>query len=144
MLKPSFAKLKINYRTNPTQIHTCSMHFPNTCAIRMSEALAKTDAKLLDVFTKSTKNKCPHGYIRGAQDLAAILALPSIWGARTLGWNAQSNGTAPANAIGQKGVVCYMNIPGFGGQGHIDLWDDKVPVGDSYWDAETIWMWVLK
>ena len=36
-----------------------------------------------------------------------------------------------------------MKIPGFTGQGHIDLWNDNIPVGDSYWDAETIWMWVL-
>jgi len=36
-----------------------------------------------------------------------------------------------------------MNIPGFDGQGHIDLWDKNYPVGDSYWDAKTIWMWTL-
>jgi hypothetical protein len=47
MIKPIFAMLKANYKTQPTQIHKCSMHFPNTCAIRMSEALAMTDAKLL-------------------------------------------------------------------------------------------------
>ncbi len=143
MMKPAFTKVKTNYKTQSTQIHTCSMHFPNTCAIRMSEALVKADPKLLDAFKRSSKNRCPHGYIRGAQDLASILALPSVWGIRTLGWNAQPNGSAPANAIGKKGVVCYMNVPGFNGQGHIDLWENNVAVGDSYWDAETIWMWTL-
>jgi hypothetical protein len=143
MIKPIFAMLKANYKTQPTQIHKCSMHFPNTCAIRMSEALAMTDAKLLDVFKNSNKNKCPHGYIRGAQDLAAILALPSVWGIRNYGWSSQPGGNPPANVIGKRGVVCYMNIPGFGGQGHIDLWDNNVPVGDSYWDAGTVWMWAF-
>ena len=79
-MRPSFSKLKSNYKTQSTQIHTCSMHFPNTCAIRMSEALARTDENFLEIFKKSQKNKCPHGYIRGAQDLAAILAQPSVWG----------------------------------------------------------------
>ena len=109
----------------------------------MSEALVQADEKLLDAFKNSQKNKCPHEYIRGAQDLAAILALPSVWGPRTLGWIAQKNAVAPANVIGKKGVICYMNIPGFSGQGHIDLWNNTVPVGDSYWDAATIWMWTL-
>jgi len=36
-----------------------------------------------------------------------------------------------------------MKIPGFGGQGHIDLWDNNAAVGDAYWDAQTIWMWTL-
>ncbi|MCU8269225.1 type VI secretion system amidase effector protein Tae4 [Vibrio vulnificus] len=73
MKKPSFSKLKANYKTLPTQIHSCSMSFPNTCAIRMSEALVKTDSSFLDTFQNSSKNKCPHGYLRGAQDLAAVL-----------------------------------------------------------------------
>lgn len=143
MIKPSFAKVKANYKTQPTQIHSCSMPFPNTCAIRMSEALVKADARLLDVFRNSQKNKCPHGYLRGAQDLAAVLALPSVWGHRTLGWNAQRSATAPGDVIGKKGIICYMNIPGFSGQGHIDLWNNNVPVGDSYWDATTVWLWTL-
>ncbi|EKA6052292.1 hypothetical protein OLZ68_004231 [Vibrio vulnificus] len=59
MKKPSFSKLKANYKTLPTQIHSCSMSFPNTCAIRMSEALVKTDSSFLDAFQNSSKNKCP-------------------------------------------------------------------------------------
>ncbi len=86
MNKPLFAKVKLNYKMQSTQIHTCSMHFPNTCAIRMSEALVNTDAQFLDIFKASNKNKCPHGYIRGAQDLAAILALPHVLGGGKGSW----------------------------------------------------------
>ena len=126
MIKPLFKNLKENYETDSTQIHTCSMHFPNTCAIRMSEALVKTAPDLLEVFKKSNKNKCPHGYLRGAQDLASVLAQPYVLGSRSLGWEAQKNDEPPKNVIGIKGIICYMNIPGFDGQGHIDLWDNDM------------------
>jgi hypothetical protein len=110
----------------------------------MSEALVKTDKGFVDLFKKSGRNVCPHGYIRGAQDLAAALAGPHGWGRRDLGWSSQPNGTPPTTAHGVKGLVCYMNIPTYHGQGHIDLWDGKGPVGDEYWDAETIWLWKLQ
>ena len=138
MIKPLFKDLRKNYKTESTQIHTCSMHFPNTCAIRMSEALANTMPDLLATFKKSTKNKCPHGYLRGAQDLASVLAQPYVFGSRSLGWGGNDNAEAPKNVIGKKGIICYMNIPGFDGQGHIDLWDNDMAVGDDYWDAKTI------
>lgn len=141
--KPAFSVLKGKYSTQRSSVHACSMHFPNTCAIRMSEALVRTDARFLAAFKKSSKNKCPHGYVRGAQDLGAILGSSSVWGRRNHGWNAQKSGAAPASATGKKGLVCYMNIPGFSGQGHIDLWDGSQAVGDAYWNAQTIWMWTL-
>ena len=143
IIKPSFTQLKSNYKTLPHQIHQCSMHFPNTCAIRLSEALAKTNIKFLDAFKSSGKNICPHGYVRGAQDLAAILNSAQVFGMRTSGWSSQPDGYPPASINGVKGIVCYMNIPGFSGQGHIDLWDGNSEVGAAYWDAKTIWMWRL-
>ena len=97
------------------------MKFPNTCAIRMSEALVRTNNKFLSAFKRSHKNVCPHGYVRGAQDLTAILAFPSVLGKRDMGWEAQKDGLPPDDVIGKKGIICYMNIPTFSGQGHIDL-----------------------
>jgi hypothetical protein len=144
MKKIDFAKLKSNYSTSPTSIHKCTMHFPNTCAIRMSEALIKTDNSLMDVFKVAGINKCLHSYVRGAQDLASVLAKPSALGPRTKGWNGNFDGVAPSSIKGKKGIVCYMKIPGYSGQGHIDLWDNTGPVGDDYWDAETIWFWELR
>ncbi|MDA8708717.1 type VI secretion system amidase effector protein Tae4 [Hellea sp.] len=143
MLNIDFVKLKDNYSTDSTSVHRCSINFPNTCAIRMSEAIVKAEPKYLDIFKAATINKCPHGYIRGAQDLAKVLSSRSALGPRSFGWGAQPSGKRPANATGKKGIVCFMNIPGFSGQGHIDLWNDTVPVGSDYWDSETIWMWKL-
>lgn len=143
MVKIDFSKLKANYSTSPTSIHTCSMHFPNTCAIRMSEAIVKAEPKYTNIFKLAATNKCPHSYIRGAQDLAAILAKATALGPRKYGWSGNVTGKAPSNVIGKKGIVCYMKIPGYSGQGHIDLWDKTGPVGSDYWDADTIWMWEL-
>jgi len=47
------------------------------------------------------------------------LAKPSVLGPRTYGWNGNPSGNAPQMAKGKKGIVCYMNIPGYSGQGHI-------------------------
>ncbi len=143
MLKLDFKTLKGNYSTSPTSIHKCTMHFPNTCAIRMSEALIKSNEKMLNLFNTSGRNKCPHGKIRGAQDLASILAKPEVLGSRTRGWKGNASASIPREAKGKTGIICYMNIPGFSGQGHIDLWNKEFPVGSDYWDAETIWLWEL-
>ncbi len=115
------------------------MDFPNTCAIRMSEALVAADSNLLSLFRDNLGmgNVCPHGYVRGAQDLAAVLE--RVWGGRDLGFD---GGTA-SSLRGRQGVVCYMNIPSYSGQGHIDLWDNGSPVGEAYWDASPIWFWAL-
>lgn len=141
ILKPTFATLESNYQTK--KAHVCTMALPHTCAIRMSEALVKTIPEILAVFKASGKNVCPHGYVRGAQDLAAILQSSAGFGMRNFGWNGTADGKPPKSALGPKGIICYMNIPGFGGQGHIDLWDGSGPVGDEYWSSKTIWMWTL-
>jgi len=140
MSRPSFAAVKKHYRTNPSSIHTCSMYFPNTCAIRMSEALSAASESTKARISGFPRNQCPHGYLRGAQDLGA--ALKTAWGVRDFGWAASSG--APKTSTGVQGVICFMNIPGFGGQGHIDLWDKDHAIGDAYWDAGTIWLWRLR
>jgi hypothetical protein len=116
MNRPLFNNLKNNYKLYGT--HKCNIQFSDTCAIRLSEALFAVDNNFLQEFKKSGKNVCIHGYVRGAQDLAAILH--NIWGNRDLGWSKPN--TIPSTIIGKNGVICYMNIPEFRGQGHIDLW----------------------
>lgn len=103
------------------------MQFPNTCAIRLSEALVAADPSLLTVFGSSGKNVCPHGYVRGAQDLAAILE--RAWGRHDVGWNG-GPGFRPSTS--ETGVICYMNIPGFAGQGHISLLYSGTPVARGW------------
>jgi hypothetical protein len=110
----------------------------------MSEALVKTCPELLEIFKKSGKNVCPHGYVRGAQDLAAILNTEPTFGVHNMGWTARkSEDDVPKNVIGVQGIIAYMQIPGFSGQGHIDLWNSDGPVGDQYWKSATIWLWRL-
>lgn len=163
--KPKFADLLTNYRTEPTSVHDCKLIDPtqdaiNTCAARMSEALVLANgivatraaignlgtgkgdgaAFLLGKYGYGRFGKlCPHGIGRGAQDVAAFLA--HHWGSRSQGWPAQAS--APDAAKGKKGIIVFMKIPGFSGQGHIDLWNDDAAVGHAYWDAETIWLWVI-
>ena len=119
------------------------MQFTNTSAIRMCEALATTDHTFLDEFLKSTKNKCPHGYITGSVDLVSILSQAHLLGVRSHSWKSQANGNAPATAHGKHGIISYMDIPGYAGQGHIDLWANNSPVGDEFWEARSIWLWTL-
>jgi len=142
MSRPAFASLKLQYPTGA--VHDCTMLFPNTCAIRMSEALAGVDAGWIDVFRKSGLNTCTHGYMRGAQDLASVLR--RSWGSHDKGFTAQATrDSVPESMETVRGVVCFMEIPTFSGQGHIDLWRDGAIAtdGKQYWDAETIWFWEL-
>ncbi len=141
----------------------------NTCAARMSEALVianhlvKTRAEISALGRGQGTEKgrgdgapyllgkygylafghlCPHGIARGAQDLGKFIA--HHWGARTLGWPAQASPTAAPEGIqGKTGLVLYAKIPGFSGEGHIDLWDGDHPVGHAYWNSQTIWFWEM-
>lgn len=141
LARPAFSAIRAVYKTDPTQIHNCTMHFPNTCAIRMSEALDKTVTGIKEKFANSGVNLCPHNFVRGAGDLAGILRKAEVFGVYDIGLNAP--GTAPASVQGKKGLVAYLNIPDFPGQGHIDLWDGSNPVGADYWNADPIWFWKL-
>tara|TARA_E500000318_G_C3466521_1_gene174796 strand:- start:174 stop:491 length:318 start_codon:yes stop_codon:yes gene_type:complete len=105
----------------------------------MSEALAAISPGMTDVFRNAGVNVCPHGFVRGAQDLARVLK--SLWGTHSLGF--ESPGSPPSSIAGKQGVICYMNIPTFRGQGHIDLWNRSAPVGQAYWEASPIWFWNL-
>ena len=141
MVRLSFSTLKSHYPRDKQQMHSCEKNYLNTCALRMSEALVKTDSSFRKAFQASLHKKCPHGYMRRPQDLAAVLK--KVWGVRDLGWVGNAVGEAPADVQEKKGIVCYMNIPSYSGQGHIDLGDETRAVGEAYWNAKTIWMWKL-
>lgn len=170
--KPVFADLLDNYKVPSDSVHTCAVIDPtqsavNTCAARMSEALVLANGLVTDRgaigrlgtgrgdgtklllgkygygTTANTGRLCPHGIGRGAQDLAAFLRYQ--WGERTLGWAAQAtHDSAPENIKGRRGVVAFLTIPGFSGQGHIDLWNVDRCVGHGYWASNAIWFWTLE
>jgi len=141
----------------------------NTCAARMSEALVlanklvknREDISALGRDKGTGRGRgtgveyllgkfgylsfgllCPHGIARGAQALGAFLA--RNWGARNSGWTAQASPTSSPEGIeGRHGVILYARIPTYSGEGHIDLWNGTGPVGQQYWNSQTIWFWDL-
>lgn len=139
LIRPTFAAILAVYKTDETQIHSCTMTFPHTCAIRMSEALDQVVLGIKQKFADSGVTLCPHKFVRGAEDLAGILRKGDVFGVYDLGFTAP--GSPPASVQGKQGLVAYINIPGYSGQGHIDLWDGANPVGSAYWNADPIWFW---
>ena len=136
-MKPTFSALWNAYSTS---VHTCSLNMTNQCAIRVSRAMIKAGFPKSTFRGPSYQGKlCPHGFARGAQDLGAMLQ--KVWGNRNAGWAAP--GSKPRAASGLRGVICFMNIPSYGGQGHIDLWDGSTTKTGEYWDSQTIWLWSL-
>lgn len=142
LTKPTFSKLKGVYETDSSKVHSCTIVFPNTCSIRMSEALDKVVSGITAKFKSSNLNVCKHDFMRGAQDLASVLRQADVFGSYDQGFAAPMQ--PPPSVKGKRGIICYMNIPTYpDGQGHIDLWDDDAPVGSSYWAGNPIWFWHL-
>lgn len=165
--RPSFDALIACYETDPQSIHECPFTYSknpitvNTCALRLGEALSianglvggRSEIEELTAARGSGKglllgkygyaaNLCTHGISRGARDLADFLR--QQWGSPTFSWEAQADEHAmPAEAQGLTGVIAFIKLPGFSGQGHVDLWNRDGPVGHSYWNAQKIYLWRL-
>jgi hypothetical protein len=166
--KPSFATLVESYDTDPESVHACPLIHTknpvnvNTCAIRMGEALAIANGlaesrEAIAALTHINGNGhtfllgpygyrallCPHGVSRGAHDVADFLT--TQWGPPSRTWTAQVDGeTSPEDAQGLTGVIAFMGIPTYAGQGHVDLWNGDAPVGHQYWNSRQILLWELE
>ena len=86
-------------------------------------------------------NLCAHGIARGARDLGEFLT--HHWGRPTHSFSAREDGVAPPELHSKTGVLCFVKIPGFSGQGHVDVWDKTAAVGSAYWSSQKIWFWSL-
>jgi hypothetical protein len=164
--RPSFDALALNYDTDPESVHDCPfIHRKNpinvnTCAIRMAEALVIANglvasrAAIAALTDKGGNGKglllgprgyrgnlCPHGVARGAGDLTEYLR--QQWGAPALTWSGRKELTPPAEILGQTGLVAFLQVPSYAGQGHVDLWNATSAVGHDHWDALTIYFWTL-
>ena len=135
MTRPSYSVLDSNYTND---VHDCPdiTPSPNQCAVRLSHSLITAGISMNSDYSG---NLCRHGFARGAQDLGAFLK--KKWGNRDYGF--ESPMSTPAPIQGKKGVILFMNIPGFSGQGHIDLWDGTKTKTGEYWEANPIWFWEL-
>jgi hypothetical protein len=164
--KPSFDALVLNYDTKPESVHDCPFIYRknpisiNTCAVRMAEALVLANglAPSREAITGLTNkagngkrlllgkygyvaNLCPHGVARGARDLADFLR--QQWGTPSLSWSARKETTPPEELMGQTGLVAFIKVPTYAGQGHIDLWNETGPVGHASWNALQVFFWKL-
>lgn len=130
-MRPNFSAVERHYKKSISSV------YPNTCAIRLSMALIAADPTIEDDFRIYGKEIHERFLISGAQDLAACLRRK--WGRPNQDWAGGSAG----NPLG-NGVICYMNIPTYAGQGHIGLWKDGAAYNnDAYWSANPIWFWRL-
>lgn len=161
-MKPTFEKLKQNhYSSNelsPSFVDAVALFneighnyenllkqspdYVNTCAVRMSVALIKSDVNFVG------RIKIKEGPYKGkmiepgAKLLADQLARPTAFGRPDL--------LPPANAVsllsGRKGVILFWKIAGYGG-GHIDLIEASTTVqicnSACYFSSKEIWFWPL-
>ena len=166
--KPSFSDLLANYSTDRESVHDCPYIYRkhpiniNTCAIRMAEALILANglAESREAIGKLTPrygngksflmgkygylaNLCPHGVARGAGDLGNFLR--QQWGPPTLCFTTPQAEplTAPEEMLGRQGLVVFVKLPSYAGQGHIDLWNHSDAVGAGHWDAKRSMFWAL-
>jgi hypothetical protein len=167
--KPTFENLLANYSTDRESIHACPLLYRkenlppsiNTCALRISEALVIANGlvesrEAISALTRNYSNGraflmgpygyranlCPHGIGRGARDVSDFLR--QQWGSPSLTWTAQEDGTvAPPDIDGLTGVIAFAKLPGYAGQGHVDLWNQTGAVGHAYWNAQNIYFWRL-
>jgi hypothetical protein len=165
--KPSFRDLVQNYWTDRESVHDCPYIYRkhpiniNTCAIRMAEALVIANGlvesrEAIAALSKRYSNGrgflmgkygylanlCPHGIARGAGDLGNFLR--TQWGPPTLCFTKQDGPLAtPEEMRGRTGLVTFLKLPNYVGQGHIDLWNDTDAVGAAHWDAQRSFFWAL-
>jgi hypothetical protein len=167
--KPPFERLVANYHTERESVHACPFLYKkeslsptiNTCALRISEALVIANGLVenRDAITAITNrpergrahllglygyraNLCPHGIGRGARDVSDFLR--QQWGSPSYTWSAQPDASiAPSDVQGLTGVMAFVKLPGYTGQGHIDLWNRTAAIGHAYWNAEKIYLWRL-
>ncbi|MBK6514146.1 MAG: hypothetical protein IPG04_08505 [Polyangiaceae bacterium] len=162
--KPSFTALLEHYKTDAETVHTCAILNPteqadgiNTCAARLSEALClanalATDRAKIRAGTKKNDvypllgpynyrlfgNLCNHGIARGARDLGEFLQ--HHWGQPKSFTSLEG---APPEIQDKTGVLCFIKIPGYSGQGHVDVWNKASCVGSGYRNSSKVWFWEL-
>jgi hypothetical protein len=109
---------------------------PNTCAVRLAYAIFKTDKS----YFKSKKARRPWrewlGLPTKADELAVMLTRhekkPTLVKARK-------------EIAGKAGIIFFDKITGFGGSGHISLWDGTCVAddGDYFGSSERIYFYEL-
>jgi len=117
--------------------------FENTCAVRLSLALLKSNVDFNGRFLIKVGPLKGKKIEPGAKLLADQLYRPSVFGKAEIYTNIAQAGQALRN---RKGVIFFNQIVNYGG-GHIDLLE---PQGDNlachsfcYVNCKEIWFWEL-
>jgi hypothetical protein len=102
-------------------------------------------------------NLCPHGIGRGAKDVAEFLR--EHWGKPTFEVDQVTNAAraalladptktdadlVPPEIVGKTGAIAFIKIDGYGGQGHMDVWNQSRAVGSAYFRCRKVWFWQLE
>jgi hypothetical protein len=138
----SYSTLNNNYSTAApkgfrefTKAHGIAT--PNTCAVRLAYALFLCDRELFsDVKAKSGVEW--YGLPTKAADLAIVLN-NKVHTAQLI------SSKSSLVAQKEKGIIFFDTIVGFGGTGHISLWDgDEVGDGIEFFDSSPrVYFWRL-
>lgn len=116
--------------------------YKNTCAVRMSLTLIKCGVDFLGRLKIKDGPHKSKTIEPGAKLLADQLARPTVFGRPDV----FSPQDAVARLSGQKGMVLFWKITGYGG-GHIDLIEAATTVqtcnSQCYFASKEIWFWPL-
>ena len=136
---PKYSDLAQNYSLEPPKgfVEFCAANNnpkPNTCAIRLSVALHKTDQKFFDGVT------FPVGYgwkpLDADRELATRAA--SLSKIITKKWGEPKLIKQKSEIAGKRGLLFFDTIRESKVTGHVSLWDgDKVLDGGDYFEKST-------
>ena len=144
---PKYSELSQNYSLEPPKgfVEFCAAHNnpkPNTCAIRLSVALHKTDPKFFDGVT------FPPGYGWKPLDTDRELATRAASLSKIIikNWGEPKIITVKSEIAGKRGLLFFDTIRDSKVTGHVSLWDgDKVVDAGDYFEKSTrIHFWELK
>jgi hypothetical protein len=162
MSKPQllYASVEEHYKKfPPLGFRETGPEYFNTCAVRLADALTRVQPTVF-AGTKRVATwpeKHPTGHYVRSGDSAVSLKFEAAPQNRRLPIRAGDlkvlleevlgDGavvTSPSTIAGKKGIICFEHIPGYGGTGHISLWDGgKVVDGVAPWRAKPISFWGL-
>jgi hypothetical protein len=147
-------------------VNTCALRMSE--ALVLANRLARSRAEISGLTSAGGNGKrfllglyaykanlCPHGIGRGAADLAYFLQ--DQWGTPTYSTrendaqrekflqdpNVQESALVPPQVSSKRGVIAFIKIDGYDGQGHIDLWNESAAVGHAYWRCRKVSFWKL-
>jgi hypothetical protein len=144
---PKYSALAQHYSLEPPKgfVEFCAAHNnpkPNTCAIRLSVALHKTDPKFFDGVT------FPPGYGWKPLDAERELATRAASLAKiiTKNWGEPKIIKEKSEVSGKRGLLFFDTIRDSKVTGHVSLWDgDKVlDAGDYFEKSARIHFWHLE